>query len=220
MNLRGLSFVVTGKLNVFQTREELKNIILSYGGKLTTTVSPKTTALITNTPHTNTVKNKKARDIGVEVISEDEFISRYLSFGHEEIPKTDITISDNEGNRYILDNEVLIRCENICDTISIPEEVSVIGESAFAGCSNVETIIIPSTVKKIEKMNAFIRLDNLCSIVVDQNNLSYASDSGLLYTKSYDQLLACPRAKTGCIVIPDSVKSILFENEYVLHGVE
>jgi hypothetical protein len=63
----------------YSSREELKSIIEKGGGKLTGSVSSKTTALITNFPDSGTTKIRKAVECGVEIISEDDFIAQYLS---------------------------------------------------------------------------------------------------------------------------------------------
>ena len=76
--LSGKIFVVTGDLMHYSSRDELKAIIESAGGKLTGSVSTKTTALITNFPDSGTTKIKKAQELGIEIITEKEFIRRYL----------------------------------------------------------------------------------------------------------------------------------------------
>ena len=54
-------------------------IIAQNGGKLTGSVSGKTTALITNFPNSETTKIKKATELGIEIIDENEFIKRFMS---------------------------------------------------------------------------------------------------------------------------------------------
>lgn len=63
----------------YSSRDELKAIIESAGEKLTGSISTKTTALITNFPDSGTTKIKKAQELGIEIITEKEFIRRYLS---------------------------------------------------------------------------------------------------------------------------------------------
>lgn len=78
-NLSGKAFVVTGDLYHYDSRDDLKAIIEQAGGKMTGSVSSKTTALITNFPDSGTTKIRKAKECGIEIISEDEFIQRYMS---------------------------------------------------------------------------------------------------------------------------------------------
>jgi hypothetical protein len=76
--LAGKTFVVTGDLYHYASRDVLKGIIEARGGKLTGSISSKTTALITNFPDSGTTKIQKARQLGIEIITEEEFIRRYL----------------------------------------------------------------------------------------------------------------------------------------------
>lgn len=72
--LDGLTFVVTGDLEHFASRKDLKSAIEKEGGKVASQVSAKTDYLITNTPNSGTSKNKMARELGVKVIDENEII--------------------------------------------------------------------------------------------------------------------------------------------------
>jgi len=76
--LAGLVFVITGSLNHYGSRNELKELIEQKGGKVTGSVTGKTTCLINNDSTSGSAKNKKAKELGVEVITEDEFLERYL----------------------------------------------------------------------------------------------------------------------------------------------
>ena len=75
--LAGLSFVITGSLNHFAGRNDLKDLIEEKGGKVTGSVTGKTTALINNDVTSTTSKNKKARELGVPVLSEEDFLTKY-----------------------------------------------------------------------------------------------------------------------------------------------
>ena len=70
----GKPFVITGSVNHFTNRDELKAFIETLGGKTTGSVSAKTDYLINNDVTSNSSKNKKARELGIPVISEEEFI--------------------------------------------------------------------------------------------------------------------------------------------------
>ncbi len=76
--LAGLTFVITGSLNNFSSRGELKDIIESMGGKVAGSVSGNTTCLINNDFASSSSKNKKAKELGVRIIPEDDFIKEYL----------------------------------------------------------------------------------------------------------------------------------------------
>lgn len=76
--LTGLSFVITGSLNHYANRNELKELIEQKGGKVAGSVSAKTTGLINNDVTSNSSKNKKAKELGVRILSEEEFMEEYL----------------------------------------------------------------------------------------------------------------------------------------------
>ena len=77
-SMKGMSFVITGSLNHFANRDELKEIIEQKGGKVTGSVTGKTTLLINNDITSSSSKNKKAKELGVEIVTEDTFMERYL----------------------------------------------------------------------------------------------------------------------------------------------
>lgn len=76
-NLKDLIFVITGSLNHFENRNELKDIIEQRGGKVTGSVTGKTTCLINNDSTSGSSKNKKAKELNVPVLTEEEFLSKY-----------------------------------------------------------------------------------------------------------------------------------------------
>ncbi len=76
-NLAGLSFVVTGSLNHFGSRSDLKELIEQRGGRVTGSVTGRTTCLINNDPDSSSSKNRTAKELGVPVLSEEEFLARY-----------------------------------------------------------------------------------------------------------------------------------------------
>ncbi len=78
MPLEGLSFVVTGSLEHFENRNELKDRIESLGGKVTGSVSKSTKCLINNDATSNSTKNRTARQLGIPVLTEDEFMAQYI----------------------------------------------------------------------------------------------------------------------------------------------
>ena len=71
--LQNITFVITGSLNHFSNRDELKNKIESLGGKVAGSVSSKTTYLINNDILSNSGKNKKAKELGIKIITEEDF---------------------------------------------------------------------------------------------------------------------------------------------------
>jgi DNA ligase (NAD+) len=72
--LAGMNFVITGSLEHFSNRGEAKNLIESLGGKVTGSVTGKTNYLINNDTASNSSKNKKARELGIPILSETDFL--------------------------------------------------------------------------------------------------------------------------------------------------
>ena len=76
--LDGQTFVVTGSLEHFGSRNELKELIEKKGGKVAGSVSAKTTCLINNDIASNSSKNKKAKELNVPILTEEQFMTQYL----------------------------------------------------------------------------------------------------------------------------------------------
>jgi len=74
INLLNKTFVITGSLNHYKNRDELVSVIEGLGGKVSGSVSSKTSYLINNYITSTSGKNKKANDLGIPIISEEEFI--------------------------------------------------------------------------------------------------------------------------------------------------
>lgn len=72
--LKGKIFVVTGSVHHFANRSELKAFVESLGGKVTGSVTGKTDYLINNDTTSGSSKNKKARELGIPILSEEEFL--------------------------------------------------------------------------------------------------------------------------------------------------
>ena len=72
--LEGKTFVITGKLKVFKNRNEIKSAIEKEGGKVTDSVSSKTSYLINNDVESTSSKNLKAKQLNIPIITEDEFL--------------------------------------------------------------------------------------------------------------------------------------------------
>ena len=73
--LAGKTFVITGSLERFGNRNEAKTLIESLGGKVTGSVTARTDYLINNDSLSGSSKNKKAKELGIPIISEEEFLN-------------------------------------------------------------------------------------------------------------------------------------------------
>lgn len=78
-DLSNKTFVITGSLNHYKNRDELVNIIEQLGGKVSGSVSSKTNYLINNDVTSTSGKNKKAKDLGIPIISENQFVQMITS---------------------------------------------------------------------------------------------------------------------------------------------
>ncbi|MHA1612724.1 MAG: NAD-dependent DNA ligase LigA [Promethearchaeota archaeon] len=73
LKLSGISLCFTGKLNTM-SRGDAKDLVSQHGGKFTTAISGNVNYLVTNTPHSGTSKNQKAQNLGISIITEQEFL--------------------------------------------------------------------------------------------------------------------------------------------------
>lgn len=73
----GLTFVITGDVHTFANRAAFKEYVESRGGKVTGSVSKKTDYLVNNDAQSNSEKNRKAKTLGVPIITEDEFLTKF-----------------------------------------------------------------------------------------------------------------------------------------------
>lgn len=74
---RGLTFVITGDVHHYKNRDEFKSYVEVEGGKVTGSVTSKTDYLVNNDAQSTSSKNRKATQLGIPVITEDEFVERF-----------------------------------------------------------------------------------------------------------------------------------------------
>ena len=77
-NLKDMTIVITGSLYKFDNRKELQDLIEKHGGKATGSVTAKTSILINNDIQSGSSKNKKAKELGIPIMTEEEFVAKYL----------------------------------------------------------------------------------------------------------------------------------------------
>lgn len=77
-NLAGLTFVITGDVYMFANRKELQQAIEDRGGKAASSVSSATSFLINNDIASSSSKNRKAKELGIPIITEEEFINHFI----------------------------------------------------------------------------------------------------------------------------------------------
>lgn len=74
---KGITFVITGDVYHYKNRDEFKAYVESQGGKVTGSVSKKTSYLVNNDTESESSKNRKAKELGIPIISEDQFIEMF-----------------------------------------------------------------------------------------------------------------------------------------------
>lgn len=95
----------------------------------------------------------------------------------------------------------------ILTSISIPDSVTSIGDYAFDVCRSLTSVSIPNSVTSIGQ-GVFYMCSSLTAINVDESNMVYCSEDGVLFNKGKSTLIAYPRGKGASYTIPDSVISI------------
>ncbi|MDE6050367.1 MAG: leucine-rich repeat domain-containing protein, partial [Paramuribaculum sp.] len=131
-------------------------------------------------------------------------------------------LTESDGN-----NTVSIKAHPYAFTLSgtlvIPETtnnngieytVTTLPTIAFQYCTGLTSASIPASVKSIA-YNSFYRCANISEFLVDENNETYCSVDGVIYSKDMKTLITCPNAKSGEFTIPDGVETI---GENALNG--
>ena len=136
VGIDGLNIAVTGKLETFENREELKRFIIEKGGKPASSLSAKVDYLIMNDPESDSTKTQKARDLGIEIITERRF-------------------NELAGRAFVMEGSILVKYNGTGGDVVIPENVSVIGDSAFGYCNVLTGVTIPIGVTDIGKSAFF-----------------------------------------------------------------
>jgi DNA ligase (NAD+) len=78
-SLQGITVVITGKLKHFKNRDEFQKLIEAAGGKVAGSVSKNTSYLVNNDTESSSSKNLTAKKLGVEILSEEDFIQKFLT---------------------------------------------------------------------------------------------------------------------------------------------
>lgn len=122
---------------------------------------------------------------------------------------------------YAFFNPQLLTYKPSLKSITLPSNLTAIGDLSFYYAWNLGTINIPASVTSIAEY-AFYGCYAMTSISVDPLNTRYSSLSGVFFNKSQDTLLVCPNGKSGTYSIPGTVKHVAnsaFENCYNLSSI-
>lgn len=112
-----------------------------------------------------------------------------------------------------IEEETFSGCSNL-SSISLPEGLTSIRGYAFYNCSKLSNIHLPKGITLLES-EVFCGCSGLKEIIVDENNITYASKDGILYAKDMKTLICCPEGKTGEVVVPEEVTKL---EEYAFSG--
>ena len=75
---QGLTFVITGDVHYYKNRDAFKAYVEAAGGKVTGSVTSKTNYLVNNDAQSTSSKNRKAKELGIPIITEDEFVAQFV----------------------------------------------------------------------------------------------------------------------------------------------
>ena len=202
----GLVFAVSGHLNRFPNKTELKSCIESKGGELAGSVSSKIDILLTDMMGVWSEKVKKAKDLGIEIITEKEFIKRIGSY---------FVIEDDRLKRYIgcetqvsipsgisaLEDRAFENCEDLTDVI-VPEGVTTLGCEVFRDCCNLTNIILPEGLVSISG-NAFERCSSLQNIRIPASVKIIGGGAFVGCRSLTDITILNPTTRIGCSAFCD-----------------
>ena len=234
-SIEGLVFLVSGKLETFENRDDVQAYLEKYGAILASSLTKKVKYLVTNEAVLSADKANKVEKFGIQVIDERMFnliIRRRFADTEEVIVPIWLTeIEDHafencsEVRKIVLPATIksigesaFQGCSNL-EEISLPEGLQSIGWYAFSGCEALKTIVLPSTVKSLTY--SFLWRDwepkhiGLDHIEVAHDSRYFYSIDGVLFSKAGsaivepNTLLYYPRCRNAeKYIIPDGTVSI------------
>ena len=198
VGIDGLNFVVSGDLETFENRKELKAFLESKGAKLLSSLSAKTDYLIMNENQIDGEKKKRAMELGVEIITEETF-------------------NDKADRKFVVDVDGTLTAYIGKDAdVAIPEYVKRVDYGAFKYNQNLKSVTIPETVERVD-LDAFEGCDNLtrlsvtehtsiyCWFSIPRNFRNLADSNGFVILNNILFMYTGDRAQ---VIVPDGVKAI------------
>ena len=221
-------------ISAFYSCTSLESICLPSGLDVRTAAIPNTATLVRYEFGTDKVTITKASlgngrttvtippsicGVPVTAIGEEAF-QDYTSLESVTIPNSVISIGEKAFSHctslasvtipngvQTIRNSTFVGCTSLA-SVTIPNSVTSIEKWAFNGCRSLTSVTIPSGVQTIGN-DAFVNCTSLKSIVVDDANIYYSSDDGVLFNKEKTALITYPCGKTDTsYTIPSGVTSI------------
>ena len=209
--LEGVTFVIAGKLNLWKTRDEVKEFLELWGAHLGTKITKKTDYLVINDRRSNPAIVIEAEGYGIPVKTENEFNEM---IGAKYQDAKNITIP---SGLKVIRKEAFSGCRSLT-SVTIPDSVTSIGDSAFSGCSSLTSVTIPDSVTSIGN-GAFSHCSSLKNVVIPDGvteigNWAFSACSSLTSVTIPNSVTSIGTgAFSGCssltsVTIPNSVTSI------------
>lgn len=193
--ISGLNFAMAGKPVTFKDQREIRKYIEDRGGKLLPAMSANVDFLIMNKTAADSEKKKQAKELGIEIITEQQFNEKA------------------ERSFWINPEGVLLKYIGAGGNVTIPDNVTAIGEAAFENCKNLTAVTIPDSVTMIER-RAFYGCKKLKSITIGENtaigDYAFRECKGLADKQGFvivRGVLYNYYGKGATVTIPDSVTS-------------
>lgn len=127
---------------------------------------------------------------------------------------TEIDVSDGnevfcsvDGMLYSKDKKLLLTCPGERTEVTVPDGTEELSDFAFCGCKSLKRIVIPASVKVIEK-DCFSGCSSLEGVEIAKENENYRAMDGVLYSGDGSRLIFCWNIKMRSVVIPAGVKTI------------
>lgn len=106
----------------------------------------------------------------------------------------------------VIDTEAFINAAELTEVI-LPESLVTIMQHAFDGCTSLTAFHVPATLQSI-RGNVFINCENLTTFTVDENSTKFRVSDGMLVNAEMNELLCCPKSRTGVLTIPEDITRI------------
>ena len=166
--IEGITFVITGKLNKWDSRSEIKAYLEVCGAHLASTITKKTDYLVTNDAGSETEKNQKAREYGVPTLTEEDF-NEMVCKRYKDAESISVPFWVRE-----IPNGAFEKCKSL-KSVTIPAGVTNIGDSVFYGCKNLTSITLPQSLTSIGRW-AFLFCTNLSSVTIPDSVTSFGKE--------------------------------------------